>query len=328
MLYPEIEPYDSGLLDVGDGHHVHWEVCGNPDGKPVVNLHGGPGSGCTPNSRRLFDPARYRAVLLDQRGCGRSTPHASTSAAALDANTTRHLLADLEKLRAHLGIERWLVFGGSWGSTLALAYAERHPERVTGIVLVGIATTTPAEIDWITCGVGKFFPREWERFRAGAPGDENVVDAYHRLLMHPDPSVHDKAARDWCDWENAIVAVHPNHVPHPRYAQPEFRLCFARLVTHYWRRAAWLEDGVLLREVGRLKNIPAVLVHGRLDFGTPLETAWKLHRAWPGSELVVVSEAGHDGRDPGLGEALVAALDRFASHSSTRHSREGGNPAS
>ena len=315
MLYPEIEPYDSGLLDVGDGHHVYWEVCGNPLGKPAVNLHGGPGSGCTPNSRRLFDPARYRIVLLDQRGCGRSTPHASASAAALHANTTQHLLADLEALRTHLGIERWLVFGGSWGSTLALAYAERHPERVTEIVLVGIATTTPGEIDWITRGVGKFFPREWERFRAGAPGDERLVDAYHSLLMHPDPAVHDKAARDWCAWENAIVAVRPNHVPHPRYANPAFRLCFARLVTHYWRHAAWLEDGALLREAGRLRDIPGVMVHGRLDLGSPLETAWKLHAAWPGSELVVVEEAGHDGRDPGLGEALVSALDRFATGS-------------
>ena len=297
---------------MGDGHHVYWEVCGNPGGKPVVNLHGGPGAGCTPNSRRLFDPARYRIVLLDQRGCGRSTPLASVSADALHANTTQHLVADIERLRVHLGIERWLVFGGSWGSTLALAYAERHPERVTGIVLVGIATTTPGEIDWITRGVGKFFPREWERFREGAPGDGGLVDAYHRLLMHPDPVVQEKAARDWCDWEAAIVAVHPNHVPHPRYSRPEFRLAFARLVTHYWRHAAWLEDGVLLREIGRLANIPAVLVHGRLDFGSPLETAWKLHRAWPSSELVVVSEAGHDGRDPGLTEALVGVLARFA----------------
>ncbi len=270
-LYPEIEPYDSGLLDVGDGHHLYWEACGNPDGKPAVNLHGGPGSGCTPNSRRLFDPARYRVVLFDQRGCGRSTPNAGVSTAALTANTTQHLLTDIERLRAHLGIERWLVFGGSWGSTLALAYAERHPKRVTEIVLVGIATTTPVEIDWITRGVGKFFPREWERFRAGAPGDSSLVDAYHHLLMDADPAVQAKAARDWCDWENAIVAVHPNHVPHPRYARPEFRLGFARLVTHYWRHAAWLEDGVLLREVGRLKDIPAVLVHGRLDFGCP----WK-----------------------------------------------------
>jgi proline iminopeptidase len=315
MLYPEIEPYDSGMLDVGDGHCVYWETCGNTNSKPALFLHGGPGAGCTPNSRRLFDPVRYRIILFDQRGCGRSRPHASESITDLAANTTHHLLADIERLRSHLGIERWVVFGGSWGSTLALAYARRYPERVTEMVLVGIATTTPAEIDWITRGVGKFFPREWERFRNGVPAaerDGSLVEAYHRLLMHPDRVVHQKSAREWCDWEMAIVAVRADHVAHPRYSRPEFRLAFARLVTHYWRHCAWLEDGVLLRDIGRLSAIPAVLVHGRLDFGSPLETAWKLHRNWPGSELVVVNEAGHDGRDPGLMDSVIAALDRFA----------------
>lgn len=314
-MYPEIEPADHGMLDVGDCHSVYWEICGNPAGKPAIVLHGGPGAGCTPNSRRLFDPERYRIVLFDQRGCGRSRPHASEPITDLATNTTHHLLADIERLRNHLRIERWLLFGGSWGSTLALAYARRHPERVTEMVLVGIATTTPAEIDWITRGVGKFFPREWERFRNGAPAaerDGSLVEAYHRLLMHPDRVVHEKAARDWCDWEMAIVAVRANHVPHPRYARPEFRLAFARLVTHYWRHGAWLEGGVLLREAHYLARIPAVLVHGRLDFGSPLETAWELHRNWPGSELVVVNEAGHDGRDPGLMDNVIAALDRFA----------------
>jgi proline iminopeptidase len=309
-LYPEIEPYDHGMLEVGDGHRVYWEACGNSAGKPALVLHGGPGSGCTTGSRRGFDPRRYRIVLFDQRGAGRSTPYGE-----LSANTTDHLLADIEALRRHLGIERWLVFGGSWGSTLALAYAERHPDRVSEMVLASIATTTPLEIDWITRGVGKFFPGEWERFRNGVPVDErdgSLVDAYHRLLMDPDPAVHAKAARDWCDWEMAIVDVQPNHVPHPRYARPEFRLAFARIVTHYWRHNAWLEDDVLLREVGRLAGIPGVLIHGRLDFGGPLITAWNLVRNWPASELVVVNAAGHDGRDPGMAESLVAATDRFA----------------
>jgi proline iminopeptidase len=310
-LYPAIEPYDHGMLDVGDGHSVYWETCGNPAGKPAVVLHGGPGSGAAVGPRRGFDPARYRIVLFDQRGCGRSTARD-----ALFANTTWHLVADIEALRRHLGIERWLVSGGSWGSTLALAYAERHPDRVSEMVLSGVATTTHAEIDWITRGVGRFFPREWERFRNGVPvadRDGSLVDAYHRLLMDPDPAVHEKAARDWCDWEMAIVAVQPNHVPHPRYERAEFRLGFARMVTHYWRHDAWLEDGVLLREIGRLAGIPAVLIHGRLDFGSPLVTAWQLARNWPGSDLVVLNEAGHDARDPGMSESLVAATDRFAS---------------
>ena len=300
--YPDIEPYDHGMLEVGDGHRVYWETCGNPAGKPAVVLHGGPGSGCTPGSRRLFDPLRYRILLYDQRGCGRSTPFGG-----LLANTTEHLLADIELLRRHLGIERWLVFGGSWGSTLALAYAERHPERVSEMVLVSIATTTHAEIEWITRGVGRFFPGEWERFRNGVPDcDGSLVDSYHRLLVDPDPAVHEKAARDWCDWEMAIAK------PHPRYDRPVFRLTFARIVTHYWRHNAWLDEGILLREVGRLAGIPGVLIHGRLDFGSPLITAWNLSRSWPGSELVVVNEAGHDGRDPGIVESVVAATDRYA----------------
>jgi len=314
-LYPDIEPYDRGMLEVGDGHRVYWETCGNAAGKPAVVLHGGPGSGCTMGARRYFDPGRYRIVLFDQRGCGRSTPHASGPNADLSANTTGHLLADIEWLRRRLGVDRWLVFGGSWGSTLALAYAERHPDRVSEMVLIGVATTTQEEIDWITRGVGRFFPEQWERFRDGVPvgeRDGSVVDAYHRLLMATDPAVHEKAARDWCDWEMAVVAVHPNHMPNPRYERPDFRLAFARIVTHYWRHNAWLEDGVLLREVGRLSGIPGVLIHGRLDFGSPLVTAWQLARNWPGSELVIVDDAGHEARDPGMAESVVAATDRFA----------------
>ncbi|MBF9195401.1 prolyl aminopeptidase [Microvirga terrestris] len=314
-LYPPLDPYETDMLDVGDGHRIYWEACGNPLGKPALVLHGGPGSGCTVNARRYFDPGKYCIVLFDQRGSGRSQPHTSEPRADLSTNTTSHLLADIERLRKHLGIERWLILGGSWGSTLALAYAEQHPERVTEMVLFSIATTTSREIEWITHGVGAFFPEAWSRFRDGAPEEErdgSLVEAYHRLLMNPDPSVHEKAARDWCDWEMAIVAVHPGHKPHPRYEDPTFRLGFARLVTHYWRHAAWLEDGALVRNAARLSGIPSVLIHGRLDIGGPLVTPWTLHRHWPDSELVVVSEAGHDARDPGMTESIVAATDRFA----------------
>lgn len=313
-LYPEIEPYESGLLDGGDGHLVYWESCGNPAGRPAVLVHGGPGSGCTPGMRRLFDPQAYRVILFDQRGSGRSTPHASAPGADLSTNTTAHLLADMERLRRHLGVDRWLVWGGSWGATLALAYAQAHPARVTGLILCGVTTTTPREIDWITRGVGMFFPDAWTHFGDGIPEavqTGNPVEDYHLLLMHPDPAVHAKAARDWCDWEQAIVAVHPDHTPHPRFEDPAFRLGFARLVTHYWRHAAWLEDGVLLRDAGRLAGIPGILIHGLLDLTGPLITARRLADAWPGSELVVVGGAGHDARDPGMNEAVIAATDRF-----------------
>lgn len=313
--YPDIEPFETGFLDVGDGHRVCWETCGNRRGKPALVLHGGPGSGCSPGMRRYFDPQHYRVVLLDQRNAGRSTPHASVPDIDLSTNTTAHLLGDIETLRSHLGIEQWLVFGVSWGSTLALAYAEQEPDRVTGMVLASVTTTTAREVDWITRGVGAFLPEAWARFRDGVPEHERsgcLVDAYHRLLMSPDPSVQEQAARDWADWEMALVDVHPAHKPNPRWQQPEFRLGFARLVTHYWRHNAWLEDGALLRGTGELSHIPGILIHGRLDISGPLITPWQLAQAWPGSELVIVGGAGHDTRDPGMTESIVAALDRFA----------------
>lgn len=314
-LYPEIEPYDAGMLDVGDGQQIYWEICGARDGKPALVLHGGPGSGCSPTARRYFDPARYKIILFDQRGAGRSRPHAGDTGVDLSVNTTAHLLDDIERLRETLAIERWLILGGSWGSTLALAYAERHPQRVTELVLYSVATTTREEIDWITRGVGAFFPEQWERFRDSVPEPDrkgDLADAYHRLLMNLDPAIHGKAARDWCDWEMAIVAVQAGHKPHPRYEDPKFRLGFARLVTHYWRNRGWLEDSVLLRDIGRVAHIPSVLIHGRLDIGGPLVTPWRLHRQWSGSELMIVETAGHDARDPGMSEQIVAATDRFA----------------
>ena len=316
-----VEPHAHGMLDVGDGQRLSWEVCGNPEGKPAVVLHGGPGSGRRAGLRRFFDPGAYRIVLFDQRGCGRSTPHAGDPAVDLSTNTTEHLLADIELLRRHLAVERWLVFGLSWGSTLGLAYAERHPERVSEVVLGAITTTSEREVRWLTRDVGRLFPEQWARFRDGVPPGErdgSLVEAYSRLLVHHDPAVRARAARDWCDWEDAHVRVRPDHGNDPRYDDPVFRMAFARLVTHYWRHAAWLEDGALLRDAGTLAAIPAVLVHGRLDVGSPLDVAWELSRAWPGSSLVVVEEAGHSAGDPGMASALVAATDRFAARGSAR----------
>jgi proline iminopeptidase len=313
-LHREIEPVDQGLLDVGDGHRIHWELCGNPGGKPALVLHGGPGAGCTPWWRRLFDPDAYRIVLFDQRGCGHSRPHASAPTVDLATNTTHHLIADIERLRRHLAIERWLVLGGSWGSTLALVYGQAHPDRVTEIVLFSVATTTRREVEWVTRDVGRLFPAEWERFRNGVPEpdrDGSLVDAYSRLLHDPDPAVREQAARDWCDWEETHVRTRPGQPPNPRYGDPRFRLCFARLVTHYWRHAAWIEDGALVRGVDRLARIPSILVHGRLDVSSPLDIPWKLANAWDASELLVVDDEGHGG-GPGMADAIVAATDRFA----------------
>jgi proline iminopeptidase len=313
-LYPPLEPFDHGMLPAGDGHELYWEVCGNPDGIPAVVLHGGPGSGCTPGFRRFFDPAAYRLVLFDQRNCGRSTPHASDPAVSLTTNTTHHLIRDIELLREHLGIRQWLVYGGSWGCSLALAYAERFPNRVTAMVLPAVTTSRPGDVDWLTRGVGRYFPQQWERFRNGVPEGERDGDlpaAYSRLLDGPDLAVREQAAVDWCTWEDEIVKLDANSPPNPRYADPRFRIAFARIVTHYFRHNAWLEPDELIRNVGRLHGIPAVLIHGRLDLGGPLEVAWDLHRAWPGSELVVV-DSGHLSSEAGMVEAIVAATDRFA----------------
>jgi len=315
-LYPDIEPHDRGMLAVGDGNHAYWETCGDPRGKPVVVLHGGPGSGCTAWHRRLFDPAAYRVVLVDQRNCGRSTPHASQPDTDLASNTTHHLLADLERLRAHLGIERWLVLGGSWGSTLALAYAERHPERVTGVVLFAVTTGRRSEFDWLfRGGVAAFFPEEWDRLRAALPPADrrgDVVAAYYRRLHDPDPAVRQAAADAWCLWESATPEWPPRVGLAPRFADPAFRVAFARIVTHYVHHDAWLEDGGLLRGAAALADTPGALIHGRWDFQGPLANAWELKRVWPRAELVVVADAGH-AAGPRVAEELVRATDRFAS---------------
>jgi proline iminopeptidase len=314
-LYPEIEPYDSGMLDVGDGQQIYWETCGNPAGKPVVFLHGGPGAASSVMHRRLFDPARYRIVVLDQRGAGRSRPHASESGADLSSNTTWHLVADLERLREHLRIDRWQVFGGSWGSTLALAYAQTHADRVTELVLRGIFTLRKSELDWFyEGGAAALFPDTWEAFVAPVPEQErgSFIAAYHRLLNDPDPAVHGPAAVAWATWEASGITL----LPHPdvvaRFADPRFALAFARIENHYFVNHGWFEEGQLIRGAGALKAIPAVIVQGRYDVCTPATTAWDLHRAWPEAEFVMVPDAGHAYNEPGILSALVDATDRFA----------------
>jgi proline iminopeptidase len=312
--YPPIEPYDHGLLEVGDGNSVYWEACGNPDGKPALGVHGGPGSGSGTGSRRYFDPDRYRVVLYDQRGCGRSTPHASDPSTDMSVNTTEHLLADMEQLREHLGIERWLLYGGSWGSTLILAYAERHPQRVSEIVLLGVTTSRRSEIDWLYRGVGRFFPEEWERFRAGVPEgdrDGNLVAAYARLMESPDPDVRGRAAADWLAWEDAVISLEPQGTPNAYSNRPPAaQLAFVRICAHYFAHGAWLEEGALLRDAHRLTGIPGILFHGRLDLGSPLGTAWELARAWPDANLTVVADSGHTGSDT-MKTQILATTDQL-----------------
>ncbi|KUL20488.1 prolyl aminopeptidase [Streptomyces regalis] len=316
-LYPEIEPYDHGMLDVGDGNRVYWETCGNPRGKPALVLHGGPGSGGSPYFRRLFDPAAYRIVLLDQRGCGRSTPHASAYDTDMSVNTTAHVLADLELLRRHLGIGRWLVWGASWGAALGLRYAQTQPEVVSEVVLTGVATGSNPEVALLTRGLGRIFPEAFERFVGELPvgeRDGNLAAAYSRLIESPDPAVRERAARAWTDWETATIPAPPGSVE--RFEDPRFRMGFARTVTHYWGNDHFLgagnDEGVVLRDAPLLTGIPGTLVQGSLDFGNLLGIVWRLHHAWPGSELVVIDEVGHDAGAPGVAEALVAATDKYA----------------
>jgi len=322
VAYPPIEPYETGMLDTGDGNLVYWEACGNPDGLPVLIVHGGPGSGCTTGQRRSFDPQRHRIILFDQRNCGRSRPHASDPAADMRLNTTDHLIRDMERLREHLGVGRWLLRGGSWGVTLSLAYAERHPERVSGMVLVSVTSTRRSELDWLYRGAGRMFPEAWARFRdfAGAgryrlptdaePPIEDLLMAYSRLMEDRDPGVRAQAATEWLAWEDAVISMEYNGQPGTYGSRPDdARLAFVRICSHYFANDGFLEDGVLIREAGRLVGIPGVLVHGRGDLGGPVITAWELARAWPGAELVVIEDSGHTGSSA-MQEALYAAGDR------------------
>jgi proline iminopeptidase len=315
ISYREIDPYTHGYLEVGDANRIYWECCGTPSGKPALVLHGGPGSGCSSWQRRLFDPKAYRVVLFDQRNCGRSTPSASMQSTNLANNTTSHLIHDIEQLRCHLNVQQWLVLGGSWGSTLALAYAETHPARVTEIILFGVTTGQGSEFDWLfRGGLAHLFPLEWERLLSRLSPEErdgDIVEAYWRRLNSPDPVIREQAAFEWCMWESATPEWPPSMGLAKRFADPDYRLGFARIVTHYVIHNAWLQDGVLLRNSYRLADIPGVLINGRFDFQSPLVNSWRLKDAWRKSDLVVVNNAGH-WVDENISREITAATDRFA----------------
>lgn len=315
-MYPEIEPYDTGHLDVGDGQLIYWETSGNPDGKPVVFLHGGPGGGTTPSQRRVFDPDKYRIVLFDQRGCGKSTPHASAPEADLETNTTWHLVADIEKLREHLGVDTWQVFGGSWGSSLALAYAQTHTDRVSELVLRGIFTLRQVELDWFyEGGASAVFPDLWQGFLEPVPVDQrrNLIRAYSTLLNDPDPDVHEPAAVAWSRWESSTITLLPNEANVARFTEPSYAVAFARIENHYFINGGWWEEGQLIRDAPKLAGIPTVIVQGRYDMCTPPMTAWALAEAMPHAELKMIPDAGHAFDEPGILDALIEATDRFAS---------------
>lgn len=309
-LYPDLEPAAIHQLDVGDGHCLYIEECGRLGGIPALFLHGGPGAGIEPYHRRFFDPARYHVVLFDQRGSGRSTPHAS-----LEANDTWRLVKDIERIRGFLGIERWLVFGGSWGSTLALAYAETHPERVSGLVLRGIFLCRPHEIQWFyQQGANRLYPDYWEEFVDPVPPAQrhDIVRAYHALLTGDDELQRLKAARAWSVWEARTATLLPNDDVVDHFADSRVALSLARVECHYFVNDAFLQPDQLLRDAGRLAQIPGTIVHGRYDTICPVENAWQLRRAWPGSELRIVPDAGHSAAEPGIRSALVEATDAFA----------------
>lgn len=311
-LYDPIEPFQHGKLKVSDIHEIYYEQCGNPDGKPVVFLHGGPGGGLTPNYRRFFDPESYRIVLFDQRGSGNSTPHAS-----LEENTTWHLVSDIERLREHLGIEKWMVFGGSWGSTLALAYAETHPERVSALVLRGIFLCRAKEISWFYQeGANAIFPDVWEQYVRVIPEAERdkMLEAYYRRLTSEDESIRLEAARAWSVWEGSTSKLIPDPNLINDFAEEHKALSLARIEAHYFINNAFFEtENYLLDNVGKIRHIPAVIVQGRYDVVCPIMSAWALHRAWPEAELIVVGDAGHSVTEPGITSALVDATDRFRS---------------
>jgi proline iminopeptidase len=308
VLFPEIDPYVTGRLAVDARHTLYWESCGRGDGVPVVFLHGGPGGGCLPHHRRYFDPSFWRIVLIDQRGAGRSTP-----VAEIEGNTTQALVADLERVRAHLRIDRWLVFGGSWGSTLGLAYAEAHPERCLGLVLRGIFLAQRAEIDWFMHGMRQIFPEAWRAFAGFLPEAErgNLLVSYYRRLVDPDPAVHLPAAHAWDRYEGACSTLLPGNDPTPKFDSDAAALAIARIEAHYFVHDAFLQQGELLAGLPRIRDLPCTIVQGRYDIVCPPVTADTLARAWPEAEFVVVPDAGHSVREPGITRELVAAVKRM-----------------
>jgi proline iminopeptidase len=311
-LYPEIEPFDTGRLRVSSVHELYYEQSGNPNGKPAVFLHGGPGGGLVSDYRRYFDPDVYRLVLFDQRGAGKSTPHAS-----LEDNTTWHLVEDIERLRQHFGIERWLVFGGSWGSTLALAYAQTHPERVNALVLRGIFLCTPKEIAWFyQHGANAIFPDTWEQYVGEIPEAErgDLLHAYHRRLMSDNEAVRLKAAKAWSIWEGSTSKLFPDQNLIDHFAEPETALALARIECHYFVNNVFFDsDNYLIENIEKIRHIPTVIVQGRYDIVCPIMSAWDLHRAWPEAQLQIIPDAGHSISEPGIVDALVQATNRFGS---------------
>jgi proline iminopeptidase len=309
-LYPAIEPYNSGMLRVSGVHEIYYEECGNPNGKPALFVHGGPGAGCDNRARRFFDPDAYRIVLFDQRGCGRSRPHAS-----LVDNTTWHLVSDMEQLREHLGIERWLVFGGSWGSTLALAYAQKHPERVSELILRGIFMLSQFELHWFyQGGASAIFPDHWENYIAAIPVAERgeLIQAFYHRLTSDDRATRVAAARAWSIWEAATSYLHVNEEQLHKWGEEEFAIAVARIECHYFVNRGFLKsEDELLHNVQWIRKIPAVIVQGRYDVVCPMQTAWRLHRAWPEAEFRVVPDAGHSAFEPGNTHELISATDRF-----------------
>jgi proline iminopeptidase len=323
MPYPPTEPYETGMLDTGDGNLVYWEACGNPRGMAALMVHGGPGSGCSVGRRRELDPDRHRIILFDQRNCGRSRPHASQPAADMSLNTTGHLIRDMEQLRQHLGVEAWLLSGGSWGVTLSLAYAERFPERVSGLLLFGVTMTRWSELDWLYRGAGRIFPEAWERFRdfAGAgnyrlptdiePPIEALLMAYSQLMENPDRHARMRTAAEWVAWEDAVISMESDGSPGAYGNRPDdAKLAFVRICSRYFAHGGFLEDGVLIREAGKLAGIPGIMIQGRTDLSGPVLTAWELAQAWPDAELVIIESSGHTG-SRAAEHALDAAADRL-----------------
>lgn len=308
FLYPPIDPYDQRMLDVGDSHRIYVEQCGNPEGLPVIVLHGGPGGGCSPAMRRYFDPRVYRIILFDQRGCGRSRPHAS-----VEANTTWHLVEDIERIRTLFGIDRWYVFGGSWGATLALVYAQTHPERARHLILRGVFTMTQAELDWFYGGgAGKFWPETWERFVSPIPEEErdDLIAAYHRRLFCGDVSAEMRYGRSWSAWENALASIHSSGTSGE--SPGEYARAFARLENHYFVNGGFLEeDGQILKRMDRIAKIPGIVVQGRYDMICPPSAAWEITAKWPLGELRMVRNAGHALSEPGISAELVRAMDQI-----------------
>ncbi|MEL7115844.1 MAG: prolyl aminopeptidase [Pseudomonadota bacterium] len=307
-LYPPIDPFDQRMMDVGDGHRIYVEQCGNPKGLPVVVLHGGPGGGCSPAMRRYFDPNVYRIVLFDQRGCGRSRPHAS-----ITNNTTWDLVADIERIRSTLGIDKWLVFGGSWGATLSLIYAQTHPDRAAYLILRGVFLATQAELDWFYGGgAGQFWPDLWARFCGMVPEDErdDLIAAYHRRLFSGDLMMETRFARAWANWENTLASI-DNEGPGGE-SPAEYARAFARLENHYFTHKAFLEeDGQILKQIDRIAEIPGTIVQGRYDMICPPASAYRLHKAWPKSDLRMIGKAGHALSEPGISAELVRTMDRL-----------------